>query len=133
MYFVIGGAFALAAFLVADLAATAWTMTVLKALAGRAEGWAPADRRRLFAISRVLPSAVALVAGVLTALAYLQFEPAGRRETMSAALTTTSAIAMVLLAWGPVRAIRTWRATRRIEAEWLRRADLLSLPAVRFP
>jgi Zn-dependent protease with chaperone function len=132
MYFVIGGAFALAAFLAADLLATAWTIAVSRALAGRA-GRAPAARRRLFAILRVLPSVVALVAGVLAAMAYLQFEPPGRREGIGPALAVISAIAMALLAWGPLRAMRAWRATRRIESEWLRRADRVSLPDVGFP
>jgi Zn-dependent protease with chaperone function len=121
-YLLIGAGFCLAAFLALDLLATAWVAGTVR-LAGGDDRWSPLTRRRLFAAARVLPSAAALLfAALVVAPTYVLLEPRGGKEAVGPLLSGIGALALVLLLVAPVRALRAWRQTRRVESAWMRGA-----------
>ena len=133
-YLIIGTCFCLAGFLLVDLAATGWIAAVWALVGEGTRRWSPSQRRRLLAAARVLPCAAALLfATLVVAPGYVGLEPRGARERVGPMLALAALAAIALLIRGPLRAVRAWRSTRRLETSWLRAADRIEVPGVPFP
>lgn len=131
---VIGACFCLAGFVAADLLAAAWVAAVVRALREPARRWPPSLRRRFCAAARLLPFlAGALFAALVVGAGHLRLEPSGAREAAGPLLAAVAVFALVLLVRAPLRALRSWRATRRIESAWLAAADPVTVPGFAFP
>ena len=99
-----------------------WVAAALSVVRG-SDGWSPVARRRMFAAARVLPSLSALLfAALVVAPAYVLLEPRGGKETVGPLLLAIEIVALALVAGAPLRALRSWRETRRIESAWMRDA-----------
>lgn len=93
-------------------------------------------RRRaaqLFAL-RLLPTvASSVVALGLVVPSFLAFEPAHAEESVGVLLLVPALGSALLLAAGVWRGLRSWTATRRLVAGWVRTSEPLVLPGVDVP
>ena len=134
MYALLGICIVLAALLTTNALGTLMASALWRAMAVRAEGWSAETRARVLFVLRLFPL-VGAIACVLALLApsYLAHEPAATHEVVStklALLAFASAIGIALALW---RGIASWRATRRLLADWLRNAEPLRVDAIRIP
>ena len=137
MYNLLGLCLALAALLCANVAATLLSIALWRAL-GRTRLVArlpPAAQAQALLYLRLLPFACALlfVCGFIVP-AYLHYEPQQTQEVVSLKLALFAACCLVGLALAAWRGLRSWNATRRLVADWLRHAEPLPLAGgVRVP
>lgn len=134
MYELLAICLTLTALLALNTMASLAAAMVWRGLKGRAQDWSAASRVRLLFALRVLPPLAALICAAFFILpSYLIYEPHETGETVSlklAALPLLSAAGLVLAAW---RGLMTWRATRRLTANWMWQAEPISLNNVAIP
>jgi Zn-dependent protease with chaperone function len=134
VYELLGICLALSALLALNALASALTEVIWRAVAPRVSQWPAVARARLLFALRVSPSALA--AGLVFALivpAYLLNEPPNTGEGVGAKmliLASASAAGVLLALW---RIARTWRATRGLARDWMRRAEPVEVEGLRFP
>jgi Zn-dependent protease with chaperone function len=128
MYNLLGLCLALAALLCANVAATLLSI-VLWRVFGRTSLVArlpPAAQAQTLLYLRLLPFACALVfvCGFIVP-AYLHYEPQQTEEVVSLKLALFAFCCLLGLALAAWRGLRSWIATRRLVADWLRHAEPL--------
>jgi beta-lactamase regulating signal transducer with metallopeptidase domain len=136
MYNLLGLCLALAALLGANVAATLlcvalWRTFRRTSLPARLP---PAAQAQALLYLRLLPFAGAtlFVCGFMVP-AYLRYEPQATSEVVSLKLALFATCCLIGLALAVWRGLRSWRATRRLVADWLRHAEPLQLFDVRVP
>ncbi len=134
MYALLGICIVLAALLTINALGTLMASALWRAIAPRAAGWSAETRARVLFVLRLFPllGATACVLALL-APSYLAHEPAATHEVVStklALLASASAVGIALALW---RGFASWRATRRLLADWLRNAEPLRVDAIRIP
>lgn len=134
MYALLGISIVLAALLSINALATLLAAALWRLVAGRAQNWAADTRSQIIFALRLFPT-LGAIACVLALLApsYIAHEPAGTGETVStklAALAFVSLVGITLALW---RGFASWRATRRLIADWLSHAEPLHLEGVAIP
>ncbi|HEY3119238.1 MAG TPA: M48 family metalloprotease [Vicinamibacteria bacterium] len=131
-FHLVGGLVALAAFAV--LSALVSLATALVWVAFRDRECDPERRARILINMRLLPTAIAAAAVLgLVVPAYARFEPRHAVESFGAGLPLLAAAAILLLARAAVRLARAWRATGRLESEWMRAAEPIDLAGAPLP
>lgn len=104
------------------------------ALGQRAKTWPAPARAWLLFVLRLFPLLGALAA-VLTLFlpSYLAYEPRPADEVVNLKIATLAAVAAFGLLFTGWRALTSWRATRRLTADWLRRAEGVEAPGLSIP
>lgn len=128
MYNLLGLCLALAALLCANVAATLFSLALWRAF-GRTSLVArlpPAAQAQSLLYLRLLPFACSLlfVCGFIVP-AYLHYEPQQTQEVVSLKLALFAFCCFAGLALAAWRGLRSWIATRRLVADWLRHAEPL--------
>ena len=134
MYALLGISILLAGLLTINALATLSATALWRAMSNRAQKWAAETRAQIIFALRIFPT-VGAIACVLALLApsYIAHEPAVTNETVSkklAVLAFVSAIGIALALW---RGLASWRATRRLTADWLRYAEPLKIEGIQIP
>lgn len=128
MYEMLGICLALAALLAVNAVASAMAALVWRAMRTRASRMSAHTRARLLFTLRILPPALAaVVVFALVVPAYILLEPPHTDEVVGLKLflfAAASAAGVLLALW---RVAGTWRATRKFEREWMRRAEPVSV------
>ncbi|HEX8456170.1 MAG TPA: hypothetical protein VF656_02515 [Pyrinomonadaceae bacterium] len=134
MYNLLGLCLALAALLCTNVLATFVSVALWRAAGRRFAPRSPAAQAQVLLYLRLLPFACALlfVCGFIVP-AYLHHEPHTTEETVSLklALFALFCFAGLLLAAG--RGLSSWKATRRLVADWLSHAEPVELAGVGLP
>jgi Zn-dependent protease with chaperone function len=104
------------------------------ALGQRVKSWPTGARAWLLLTLRLFPILGALTA-VLTLFipAYLAYEPRPADEEVNLKVGILAVVATFGLLFTGWRALTSWRATRRLTAEWLRRAEGVEAPGLAIP
>src|SRR5215212_9780713 len=130
----LGICLSLAALLAVNGVASALAALAWRALRARASLMRADVRARLLFTLRILPPALATAfVFALVVPAYVILEPPHTGEVVSLKLllfASASAAGVLLALW---RVVGTWRATRKFEREWMRRAEPVSVEGMRTP
>jgi hypothetical protein len=128
----VGGLLALGAFVL--LSAVASLASAAAWLALRDRQWDPERRARALLALRLLPAALSglFVAGFVVP-AYVRFEPREAAESLGPGLPLLAAAAAFLIGRAVLRLARAWRATDRLHAEWMHRAERIDVPGAAVP
>lgn len=135
MYFVLGLSIVLAALLlfnsfVSLLASLLWRV-VGKAAGSRLSA---ASCSGIVFLLRTFPIVLGVVCvTLLLAPAYLEHEPRDTHEPVSLKLALLAFASAIGLALALFRGIAAWRATSRLNSDWLRHAEPIDLPQVKIP
>ncbi|MDX6271686.1 MAG: hypothetical protein QOD28_2909 [Acidobacteriota bacterium] len=134
MYNLLGLCLALTALLSLNLLATLVGIALWRALAPALARRSAAAQAQVLLYLRLLPFACALifVCGFLVP-AYLHYEPHSTAEVVSLKLALFAACCFAGLALAVARGLRSYVATRRLVADWLRHAEPVSLAGVSVP
>jgi Zn-dependent protease with chaperone function len=83
---------------------------------------------------RTFPMVLGIVCvSLLLIPAYLEHEPRHSHEPVSLKLAIIACISAVGLALALFRGLAAWRATSRLNSDWLRHAEPINLPQVKIP
>ncbi len=135
MFFVLGLSIVLAALLLCNSCTS-----LISSLTWRLIG--PGAEKRLSAAScasiifvlRTFPIVLGIVCvSLLLIPAYLEHEPRHGHEPVSLKLAIIASVSAIGLALALFRGLAAWRATSRLNSDWLRHAELISLPQVKIP
>ena len=135
MFFVLGLSIVLAALLLCNSCTS-----LISSLTWRIVG--PRASRRLSAAScasiifllRTFPIVVGIICVCLLLIpAYLEHEPRDGHEPVSLKLAIIASASAMGLALAMFRGLAAWRATSRLNSDWLRHAEPIKLPQVRIP
>lgn len=133
-YYLLAICLALAVFFSINVLGSLMASALWVGLRRRARLWPAAARARVLFWLRTLPPACALLfVTVLLLPAYLIYEPNPAPETVGFALLALALYSAFGIAFALCRAVASWRATRRLKAAWLRRAEPVSLGGVEIP
>jgi Zn-dependent protease with chaperone function len=134
MYYLLGLSLALAALLTINAGASVLGATLWRAVKGRSSGWSAHTRARFLFTLRTLPPAVSFICVVVLLLpAYFAHEPQRTAEVVSAKLAALALVSICGLLLAILRGLASWRATRRLVANWLGRAVPVRLEGVHLP
>ncbi len=121
---------ALAWFAAVNLALSALTAAVGPLLARAASRLRPSRAPAALLALKLAPGAVALLfIFVLFLPAQWRFEPKNAEESAGYTLVALGLLGALALALSARRAVRDWRATRRLERSWMARAHPAPIPA----
>ncbi|HVF51849.1 MAG TPA: hypothetical protein VNA19_17325, partial [Pyrinomonadaceae bacterium] len=133
-YYLLAGCLALAAFFSLNVLGSLLAAAVWFGLRRRARRWTATTRARIIFRLRVLPPAFALVFVTAVLLpAYLIYEPYPAPDNIGFALLAVALCSACGIAFASVRVLASWRATQRLKAAWLRRAEPVSLGDMAIP
>ncbi len=131
MYFTLGTILALAAFLLLN-AFFSLGAHLLFPLIRKTASLRP--RVVLFFLLRIFPACAAILCTFLLVIpSYLSLEPRGTAERMGWLLPLLAALSAWVLAAAWFGALASWRRSRLILRDWLRRSEAISLPGVNIP
>jgi Zn-dependent protease with chaperone function len=134
MYNLLGLCLALAALLSMNVLATLLGIALWRALRRTLRRRPAATQAQVLLYLRLLPFACALLfVGGFIVPAYLHHEPHPTEEVVSLKLACFAAICFAGLALAAWRGLRSWVATRRLVADWLRHAEPVTLAGVSVP
>ena len=134
MFFFLGVSILLAALLVINNAASLVVLLLWKIFRRHISHWSPHRSAQLLFLLRVLPAVVGFGAVVLLfAPAYLRHEPRVDHEDVSLMLAILAMLSAMVIGVTVVRGLATWRATRRLTAQWLRNARPIEVSSVTVP
>ncbi len=134
MYFLLGISLMLALLLVLNLLVSAAANGLWRALAPLAKNWTARGQARIIFALRIFPLAAALVFVTAFLLpAYFLFEPHSSSETVGFKLALLSFASTIGIAIAALRVFGTWWRTKRLVADWLANADLISVADVEIP
>jgi Zn-dependent protease with chaperone function len=135
MYNLLGLCLALAALLATNVLATLLSIALWRALRGTLRRrWSAAAQAQVLLYLRLLPFAGALLfVGGFIVPAYLHHEPHQTGEVVSLKLALFAAFCFAGLALAAWRGLRSWVATRRLVADWLRHSEPVELAGVGVP
>ena len=134
MYYLLAITLALALLLVLNFLVSILAMTVWRFLSPPARNWSARRRAQLIFGLRIQPiigSFVFIAAFLLPA--YFLFEPHPSDEVVSPKLWLLAAFSAVGIVTAGWRVLKTLRVTRRLTANWLARAERLTLEGVSIP
>jgi Zn-dependent protease with chaperone function len=134
MYALLGISIVLAALLTINALSTLLAAVIWRAFSGSAQNWTAEMRARVIFALRLFPMIGAIACALIILIpSYLTHEPTDTNEVVSrklAALAFVSAIGIALALW---RGVASWRATRHLNADWLRHATPLKLDGISIP
>lgn len=134
MYYLLGICLALAALLVMNALISVATTMLWRVIEQPAHRWSSAARARLLFALRIVPPIGSLVC-VMTLLlpAYIAHEPQDSAETVSVKLALLALLSISGIALALWRGLATWRATRRLAADWMLHAEPIQLHGISIP
>ena len=134
MFFLLGICILLAVMLALNSIASLVASLVWKVLEPRSRTWSAASKASVLCLLRTLPvvGGVTIVA-LLFAPAYLAHEPRENHEEITLKLAIVAFFSALGVVLAVVRGFVSWRATRRLTADWLRNAERISLPGITMP
>ncbi|HJR07501.1 MAG TPA: M56 family metallopeptidase [Pyrinomonadaceae bacterium] len=134
MYKLLGLSLALAALLCANVAATLLSIALWRALGRVLARRSASAQAQILLYLRLMPFACAalFVCGFIVP-AYLYHEPHTTNEVVSFKLALFAACCFAGLALALWRGLRSWIATRRLVADWLRHSEPVTLAGVSLP
>lgn len=134
MYNLLGLCLALAALLCANVAATLLSIALWRVLRRRLARRSASAQAQILLYLRLLPFACAtlFVCGFIIP-AYLHHEPHPTHEVVSFKLALFAACCLMGLALALWRGLRSFVATRRLVADWMRHSEPLALANARLP
>ena len=135
MFFVLGLSIVLAALLLCNSCTSLISSLTWRIVGPRA---ASAFQRRACAsiifLLRTFPIVLGIVCvSLLLIPAYLEHEPRHGHEPVSLKLAIIACVSAIGLALALFRGLAAWRATSRLNSDWLRHAEPIKLPQVRIP
>jgi len=134
MFFFLGLSVLLVALLVLNNAAALIAVLLWRVFAGRINGWSARRSAQTLFLLRTLPAALSIGAVLLLfAPAYLRHESRVNYEGVSMKLGILAVISTMGIVMALVRGIATWRATRRLTADWLCNARRLHISTIAVP
>lgn len=134
MYFLLGISLMLALLLVLNLLVAAAANVLWRFVAPAADGWTARRRAQVIFALRIFPFVAALLFVVLFLLpAYLLFEPHFSEEIVSVKLALLAFVSTLGVGIAACRIFGTWWRTRRLVADWLARAETISVAEVKIP
>jgi len=134
MFILLGICILLAGLLTFNSLASLTTATLWSLAHRFTDRWSGSARARMVFSLRVLPIALGISCILfLVAPAYLKLEPRSTTEELSLKLGIIAFVSAVGIALAVARGIAAWRATARLTADWLRHAELISIPGVSIP
>ena len=134
MYNLLGLCLALAALLSTNVLATLLSIALWRALQHPLRRRSAAAQAQVLLYLRLLPFACALLfVGGFIVPAYLHHEPHPTEEIVSLKLAFFAAFCFAGLALAAWRGLRSWVATRRLVADWLRHSEPVELAGVSVP
>lgn len=133
MYYPLGICLMLAALLSLNLLLTGCAAVLWRAVKRKASWSAQTRAKVLFRLCTVPPVCAALITAALIAPAYFIHEPYSTNERIGIrlwllALAAASGICLALSQF-----VRSWLKTRRLVADWLRRAEVVHIEGVAIP
>ncbi len=134
MYTLLGLCLALTALLSLNVLATLLSLALWCAFRRTLARRSAAARAQVLLYLRFLPFACALLfVGGFVVPAYLHHEPHATDEVVSLKLALFAVLCLAGLALAVWRGLRSWIATRRLVADWLRHAEPVELEGVGVP
>lgn len=133
-YYLLAGCLALAVFFSINVLGSLMATALWLGLRRRSRRWPASTRARVIFWLRTLPPACALAfVAALLLPAYMIYEPYHAPEPVGLALIALAICSTFGVAFALLRAAASWRATRRLKAAWLRRAEPVSFDGVAIP
>jgi Zn-dependent protease with chaperone function len=134
MFFLLGICILLAVMLALNSTASLVASLVWKFLKPRARSWSAASQASVLCLLRTLPvfAGITIVA-LLFAPAYIAYEPRENHEEITLNLAFVAVFSALGIFLCVVRGVASWRATTRLTADWLRNAELISVPGIAIP
>jgi beta-lactamase regulating signal transducer with metallopeptidase domain len=134
MYYLLGICLAFATFFAINALASVMAAMLWRVARRPARRWSSAARSNLLFALRTVPSMSSLVCVVALLLpAYIAHEPQHSAETVSVKLALLSLLSIFGITLALRRGLATWRATRRLTADWLRHAEPVHLKDISIP
>ncbi len=134
MYFLLGICLVFAFLLTLNLFASISASVIWRALSKKAKNLSSRKQEQIIFALRTLPVGAALifVLGFLLP-AYLLFEPHASGEVVSLKLAVISLVSLFGIGIALFRVFRTWLATRKLLADWLKHSQQIALENVNIP
>ncbi|MGI8918070.1 MAG: M48 family metalloprotease [Pyrinomonadaceae bacterium] len=135
MFFVLGLSIVLAALLLCN-SCTSLVSSLTWRLIGPRSGkhLSAASCASLIFLLRTFPVVLGIVCvSLLLIPAYLEHEPRDGHEPVSLKLAIIASVSAIGLALALFRGLAAWRATSRLNSDWLRHAEPITLPQVKIP
>jgi Zn-dependent protease with chaperone function len=134
MFFLLGICILLAVMLALNSIASFASSLVWKVLEPRARRWSATSQASVLCLLRTLPvvGGITIVA-LLFAPAYLTHEPRENHEEITLNLAIVAFFSALGVVLAVFRGIASWRVTARLTADWLRNAEVITLPGITIP
>ncbi|HEV2706811.1 MAG TPA: M48 family metalloprotease [Pyrinomonadaceae bacterium] len=130
-YYALALCLALSVFFLLNAVFTSAATMLWTALHRGARGWSASARAKTVFALRVLPPTLALAfVSALLVPAFLVYEPYPAPDSVGLPLVALSLVSAFGVGLALCRGVASWRATRRLTAEWLRRAEPLRIEGV---
>ena len=135
MFFVLGLSIVLAALLLCNSCTSVISSLTWRVLGPRAvKRLSAASCATIVFLLRTFPIVLGIVCVcLLLTPAYLEHEPRDGHEPVSVKLAIIAFASAIGLAFALFRGLAAWRATSRLNSDWLRHAEPISLPLVKIP
>lgn len=133
-YYLLGVCLAFAALLAINALGSVMTTILWRVFEGPTRGWSATVRVELLFALRTAPLAGSLLCvAALLLPAYIAHEPQHSNEIVSGKLVLLSLISIFGLGLALRRGLAAWRATRRLVADWMLRAEPFRLDCINIP
>lgn len=134
MYYLLGICLAFAALLAINALVSMMAAILWRAAQRPARRWSSTARANLlFALRTVPPVGSLILVVTLLVPAYVAHEPQHSTETVSANLAFLALLSILGIALALWRGLSTWRATRRLNADWMHHAEPVHLDNIFIP
>ena len=135
MYFVLGLSIVLAALLLCNSCTSLISSLLWRVLGPRAvKRLSAASCSSIIFLLRTFPIVLGIVCvSLLLIPAYIEHEPRDGHEPVSLKLALIACASGIGLALALFRGLAAWRATSRLNSDWLRHAERIDLPQVKIP
>lgn len=134
MYYLLGISLLLAFLLIINLLVAACVSALWRPISARTGKMSPHAVSELILGLRLLPVAVSIVfVAVFLLPAYVLYEPHESGEVVSGKLALVALAAMFGIGFAGFRVVRTWWATRRLMANWLRSSLEINVDEIGVP
>ncbi len=134
MYILLAIFLCFAALLVFNLAASAAAVVFWRAISARAKNWSAGQQAKIIFALRVFPLVGALIFVLAFLLpAYLLFEPYDAKEVITYKLALPALLSAIGAALAFLRVGGKLWKTRRLVAEWLARAEQITVADIKIP
>lgn len=128
MYYFLVVCLSLSALLTINALASVGAAALWRAVRRKASHWPSRTRAQIIFALRIFPLAGALIGvAALIVPSYLAYEPWPSHEVVTAKLAVLTVISAIGIGLAVSRGFASWRATRRLVAQWLRYAEVIHL------